>query len=42
MVIGMMIFFLFFLGLLGWVYRSGANELHGKISQLPLKDEVNL
>jgi cbb3-type cytochrome oxidase subunit 3 len=36
--IGLMIFFLFFVGVLVWINRKSAKKFYGKMEQLPLSD----
>lgn len=39
-VIGLLLFFMAFMGLLGWVFlRKGAKEKYKEISKLPLREE---
>lgn len=35
---GLLIFFLFFVGVLFWVYRKSSNSLYSRMEQMPLKD----
>lgn len=36
--IGLMIFFLFFVGVMFWIYRRNSKELYSGMEQLPLND----
>lgn len=36
--IGLLFFFIFFLGVLLWVYRPGTNKLYAQQAQIPLKE----
>ncbi|MGE5085421.1 MAG: cbb3-type cytochrome oxidase subunit 3 [Bacillota bacterium] len=36
--IGLMIFFLFFVGVMIWVYRRNSKEIYQSMEQLPLND----
>lgn len=36
--LGLLIFFLFFIGVLFWVYRKSSSSLYSKMEQMPLKD----
>ncbi|WP_347358684.1 CcoQ/FixQ family Cbb3-type cytochrome c oxidase assembly chaperone [Bdellovibrio sp.] len=35
---GLLIFFLFFVGVLFWVYRKSSKEIYSHMEQIPLKD----
>lgn len=35
---GLMIFFLFFIGVMFWVYRKSSSQLYSHVEQIPLKD----
>lgn len=35
---GLMIFFLFFAGVLLWVYRKSSTEMYAHLEQMPLND----
>lgn len=35
---GLLIFFLFFVGVLFWVYRKSSGSLYSRMEQMPLKD----
>lgn len=35
------VFFLFFVGVIFWVYRSGARQRYQNMAALPLEDETN-
>lgn len=35
--LGLLIFLVFFVGVLFWVYRKSSTELYSKLEQLPLK-----
>lgn len=35
---GLLIFFLFFVGVLIWVYRKSSTEIYSHMEQIPLKD----
>lgn len=37
-VLGLMLFFLFFVGVLIWVYRKDSNKYYETMEHLPLKD----
>lgn len=39
--VGLLLFFFVFVGAIFWVHRMGSEKLYGKISRLPLEDEVN-
>jgi cbb3-type cytochrome oxidase subunit 3 len=41
-VLGLLIFFLWFLGMLLWVNRKSARQQHDQLSLTPLRDEVTL
>lgn len=36
--IGLLIFFMFFMGVLFWVNRKSSIELYNRLEQIPLKD----
>ncbi len=36
--IGLLIFFLFFVGVMLWIYRSSSTEIYRRMEQMPLKD----
>lgn len=35
---GLLIFFLFFIGVLFWVFRKSSSELYNHLEKMPLKD----
>ncbi|MBV2167889.1 MAG: cbb3-type cytochrome c oxidase subunit 3 [Bdellovibrio sp.] len=35
---GLLIFFIFFVGVLFWVYRKSSTEIYHKMEQIPLQD----
>ncbi|MFV8249792.1 cbb3-type cytochrome oxidase subunit 3 [Bdellovibrio bacteriovorus] len=35
---GLLIFFLFFVGVMIWVYRKNSTEIYAHMEQIPLKD----
>ena len=37
-IIGLTIFFIFFVSVLLWVYRKHSNQIHQEASQLPLQE----
>jgi len=37
-IIGLMIFFIFFVGVVLWAYRKNSNQIHGEASKLPLQE----
>jgi len=40
--VALLIFFTCFVGLVAWVNRKGSNEVHEKLSLIPLKDGGDL
>ena len=38
-VVGLLIFFTFFVGVLFWVYRRGSTDVYNQVSQIPLEEK---
>lgn len=39
--IGLIVFFLFFLGVVAWVFRPGSKKDYERKAQIPLKDDTH-